>query len=91
MLDAASVEAHNRALHQEARCREKVIRIFRSEGSVWRLVGSLRAEQHEVWSAGGRWLKHGRFLGLALDPGVGGSSVKDLINRRSRSYTEFRT
>lgn len=43
-------------LTQEARRREKVIRNFPDERSAWRLLGALRAEQHELWITGRRWL-----------------------------------
>jgi len=48
-------------LIQEARRREKVIRIFPNERSAWRLLGALLAEQHEVWSTGRRWLEMDTF------------------------------
>lgn len=40
----------------EIRRREKVIRIFPNEQSVWRLIGALCAEQHEEWSTGRLYL-----------------------------------
>jgi len=43
-------------LIQEIRRREKVIRIFPSKASAWRLVGALLAETHEEWSTGRRYL-----------------------------------
>ena len=48
-------------LIQEARRREKVIRIFPDERSPWRLLGALLAEQHELWSTGRRWLRMDDF------------------------------
>lgn len=48
-------------LIQEARRREKVIRIFPNERSAWRLLGALLAEQHEIWSTGRRWLHMDTF------------------------------
>lgn len=48
-------------LIQEARRREKVIRIFPNERSAWRLLGALLAEQHERWSTGRRWLSMDEF------------------------------
>jgi transposase-like protein len=41
---------------QEIRRREKVIRIFPNQESVYRLVGALCAETHEEWSTGRRYL-----------------------------------
>ena len=46
---------------EEIRRREKVIRIFPNEESVWRLVGALCAERHEEWSTGRRYLTMGAF------------------------------
>lgn len=43
-------------LIEEARRRERVIRIFPDERSPWRLLGALLAEQHELWITGRRWL-----------------------------------
>lgn len=48
-------------LIQEARRREKVIRIFPNAASAWRLLGALLAEQHEVWSTGRRWMRMDAF------------------------------
>jgi transposase-like protein len=48
-------------LIQEIRRREKVIRIFPSEASAWRLVGALLAETHEEWSTGRRYLTMDAF------------------------------
>jgi len=48
-------------LIQEARRREKVIRIFPDERSPWRFLGALLAEQHEIWSTGRRWLAMDEF------------------------------
>ncbi|NIP73878.1 MAG: IS256 family transposase, partial [Gammaproteobacteria bacterium] len=48
-------------LIQEARRREKVIRIFPNERSAWRLLGALLAEQHEIWVTGRRWLNMDTF------------------------------
>lgn len=41
---------------EEIRRREKVVRIFPNEESVYRLVGALSAERHEEWSTGRRYL-----------------------------------
>jgi len=48
-------------LIQEVRRREKVIRIFPSKESAWRLIGALLAEKHEEWSTSRRYLKTGEF------------------------------
>ena len=48
-------------LIQEVRRREKVIRIFPSAASAWRLIGALLAETHEEWSTGRRYLKMDAF------------------------------
>jgi len=48
-------------LIQEVRRREKVIRIFPSKDSAWRLVGALLAEKHEEWSTSRRYLKTDEF------------------------------
>jgi transposase-like protein len=48
-------------LIQEIRRREKVIRIFPSKDSAWRLVGALLAEKHEEWSTSRRYLTMGEF------------------------------
>jgi transposase-like protein len=48
-------------LIQEIRRREKVIRIFPSRSSAWRLIGALLAETHEEWSTGRRYLKMDAF------------------------------
>jgi transposase-like protein len=50
-------------LIQEVRRREKVIRIFPSKDSAWRLVGALLAEKHEEWSTSRRYLKTDEFYG----------------------------
>ena len=42
-------------LIEEARRRERVIRIFPNEKSAWRLLGALLAEQHEEWMTGRRY------------------------------------
>jgi putative transposase len=42
-------------LNEEIRRRERVIRIFPNEASALRLLGALRAEQHEIWSTGKRY------------------------------------
>jgi transposase-like protein len=42
-------------LIEEARRRERVIRIFPNERSAWRLMGALLAEQHEEWVTGRRY------------------------------------
>lgn len=42
-------------LIEEARRRERVIRIFPNERSAWRLLGALLAKQHEEWSTGRRY------------------------------------
>lgn len=47
---------------EEIRRREKVIRIFPNEDSVWRLVGALCAERHEEWSTGRRYLIMNEFF-----------------------------
>ncbi len=41
---------------EEIRRREKVVRIFPTMQSVWRLIGALCAEQHEEWAHGRRYL-----------------------------------
>jgi hypothetical protein len=46
---------------EEIRRREKPIRIFPNERSVWRLIGALCAEKHEEWSTGRRYLKMEEF------------------------------
>lgn len=43
-------------LIEEMRRRERVIRIFPNEESVYRLVGALLCEWHERWSSGRRYL-----------------------------------
>lgn len=43
-------------LNEEIRRRERVIRIFPTEGSALRMLGALLAEQHETWSTGKRYL-----------------------------------
>jgi transposase-like protein len=48
-------------LIQEIRRREKVIRIFPSKDSAWRLVGALLAEKHEEWSTSRRYLRTDEF------------------------------
>jgi transposase-like protein len=40
-------------LIEEVRRREKVIRIFPSVDSTWRLIGSVLAEKHEEWPGRG--------------------------------------
>jgi transposase-like protein len=65
LFDATAVlalpERYRRRLHttnmlerliQEIRRREKVIRIFPSEASAWRLISALLAEKREEWSTG---------------------------------------
>jgi transposase-like protein len=49
-------------LNEEIRRRERVIRIFPNEDAALRLVGSLLAEQHEVWSTGRRYLNMDEYL-----------------------------
>lgn len=46
---------------EEVRRREKVVRIFPNEASVYRLIGALCAERHEEWSTGRRYLKMDEF------------------------------
>jgi transposase-like protein len=46
---------------QEIRRREKVVRIFPNQRSVWRLVGALCAQKHEEWSTGRRYLTMDEF------------------------------
>ena len=41
---------------EEIRRREKVVRIFPTMQSAWRLIGALCAEQHEEWAHGRRYL-----------------------------------
>lgn len=43
-------------LNEEIRRRERVIRIFPNEESIFRLMGALLAEQHEAWTAGRLYL-----------------------------------
>lgn len=43
-------------LIEEIRRREKVIRIFPTMQSAWRMIGALLAEQHEKWAYGRRYL-----------------------------------
>jgi transposase-like protein len=47
---------------EEIRRREKVIRIFPSGESAYRLIGALCAEQHEEWSTGRRYLTMEAFF-----------------------------
>lgn len=49
-------------LIEEVRRREKVIRIFPSEESAWRLLGAFLAERHEEWSTGRRYLKMDEYF-----------------------------
>jgi transposase-like protein len=46
---------------EEIRRREKVVRIFPNQRSVWRLVGALCSEKHEEWSTGKRYLTMDEF------------------------------
>lgn len=55
-------------LIQEVRRREKVIRIFPSKDSAWRLVGALLAEKHEEWSTSRRYLKTDEFYEWLDEP-----------------------
>jgi transposase-like protein len=48
-------------LIQEIRRRERVIRIYPSTDSAWRLVGAFLVEKHEEWSTSRRYLKTGKF------------------------------
>jgi transposase-like protein len=48
-------------LIQEARCREKVIRIFPHDGSARRILGAYNQEEHEKCSTGHRYLKMDEF------------------------------
>ena len=48
-------------LIQEIRRREKIIRIFPSRSSAWRLIGALLAETHEEWLTGRRYLRTDAF------------------------------
>lgn len=43
-------------LIEEARRRERVIRIVPDGRSPWRLLGALLAEHYELWITGRRWL-----------------------------------
>jgi transposase-like protein len=47
---------------EEIRRREKVVRIFPSGESAYRLIGALCAEQHEEWSTGRRYLTMDAFF-----------------------------
>lgn len=47
---------------EEIRRREKVIRIFPTMTSAWRMVGALCAEQHEEWSTGRRYLNMDEYF-----------------------------
>ena len=46
---------------EEVRRREKVVRIFPSGESAYRLIGALCAERHEEWSTGRRYLTMDAF------------------------------
>jgi len=46
---------------EEIRRREKVVRIFPSGDSAYRLIGALCAERHEEWSTGRRYLTMDAF------------------------------
>ena len=52
---------------EEIRRREKVVRIFPNQRSVWRLVGALCAETHEEWSTGRRYLRMDEFYRWKAD------------------------
>lgn len=47
---------------EEIRRREKVIRIFPSRASAYRLIGALCAEQHDEWSTGRKYLKMDEYV-----------------------------
>jgi len=47
---------------EEIRRREKVVRIFPSGDSAYRLIGALCAERHEEWSTGRRYLTMDAFF-----------------------------
>ena len=47
----------------EVRRRERVIRVFPSEGSVMRIIGTLLLEMHEGWQKGRLYLDMGEYLG----------------------------
>ena len=47
---------------EEIRRREKVVRIFPSGESAYRLIGALCAERHEEWSTGRRYLTMDAFF-----------------------------
>lgn len=47
---------------EEIRRRERVIRIFPNEASVFRMIGALMAEQHEAWTTGRLYLKMDEYF-----------------------------
>ena len=49
-------------LNEEIRRRERVIRIFPNEASAVRLIGAMRAEQHETWSTGKKYFDMEQFF-----------------------------
>lgn len=78
-------------LIQEARRREKVIRIFPNGRSAWRLLGALLSEPHETWSSGRRWLDMANLLGLEGGSGAPAGRMIGIDNRRVPTYTQIRT
>jgi len=47
---------------EEIRRRERVIRIFPNEASIFRMIGALMAEQHEAWATGRLYLNMDEYV-----------------------------
>lgn len=68
---------------------ERGTRILPNERSVWRLLGALLAEQHEVPSTERKRLDMGAWV--ESESGVPAGRMRDINNRRLPSKTRFRT
>ena len=63
---------------EEIRRREKVIRIFPTMQSAWRMIGALLAEQHEKWAYGRRYLTMDEYFEWSAD-----RSVEDALDEET--------